>query len=80
MDLHILKKRLQNHFTDGLVTIIGWLTLLCGIMRLFFHKECMKYMAKTATNRSFFVFWGIFMLIVGGFLVAKSFFGQAFFY
>ena len=63
-----------------LVTIIGWLTLLCGIMRLFFHKECMKYMAKTATNRSFFVFWGVILIIVGGFLTAKSFFGQQFFY
>ena len=63
-----------------LITIIGWLFFFCGILRLFFHKEIMKHMAKMAGNKSFFVFWGIFMLIVGGFLVAKSFFGQAFFY
>jgi len=68
-----------KHWTV-LITIIGWLVLICGLMRLFFHKEIMKYMAKTATNRSFFIFWGVILILVGGFLTAKSFFGQAFFY
>jgi hypothetical protein len=66
-----------KHWTV-LITIIGWLILLCGLARLFFHKELMKYMAKTAVNRSFFIFWGIIFIIFGGFLVAKSFFGTTF--
>jgi len=63
-----------------LITIIGWLTLICGIIRLFFHKEIMKKMAKAATNRKIFVWIGIIMFIVGAYLAGKGFFGHRFFF
>jgi len=63
-----------------LITIIGWLILIVGILRIFFHKEIMKKCAKMANNRLYFVWLGIFMFIIGGYLSGKGFFGEKFFF
>jgi hypothetical protein len=63
-----------------LITILGWLILFCGILRLFFHKEIMKRLAKMANNKKIFVWTGIVMFIIGAYLAGKSFFGHRFFF
>lgn len=56
-----------------LITIIGWLIFLKGILRLFFYKEVMKRWEKLAVNKKFFVWLGIVLFIVGLYLAAKGF-------
>lgn len=63
-----------------LVTIIGWLILIAGVLRLFFHKEIMKRIAKIANNKKYFVWTGIIMFLVGAYLAGKAFFGHKFFF
>ena len=56
------------------ITIIGWVTLIVGVLRLFFHKTMMTFMAKKAENKSFIHFCGVVLLIVGVYLIYMSFF------
>ncbi len=60
------------------VTIIGWLILFCGVLRIFFHKEIMNRFAKIANNRQYFIWIGIIMFVIGGYLAGKGFFGNKF--
>jgi heme O synthase-like polyprenyltransferase len=62
-----------------IITVLGWVIFFCGIIRLFFHKHVMQYMAKQAANKSFFVSVGILMFIFGAYLASKGFFGNKFF-
>jgi uncharacterized membrane protein len=62
-----------------IITVLGWVIFLCGIIRLFFHKHIMKYMGKQSTNKSFFVSVGILLFIFGAYLASKGFFGNKFF-
>lgn len=68
-----------SHWTV-VITVVGWLILIGGIIRLFFHKEVMAKMAKMATNKKFFVYMGIFLFLLGAYLAGKGFFGQKFFF
>ncbi|MBN2478693.1 MAG: hypothetical protein JXA94_00530 [Parachlamydiales bacterium] len=61
-----------------LITIIGWLILVCGVIRLFFHKEIMEKMAKIATKKHYFVWVGIALFLVGCYLAGKGFFAEKF--
>ena len=63
-----------------LITIIGWFIFLTGVIRLFFYKECMTYMAKMANQKNPFVYSGIFLFLVGAYLCGKSFFMHKFFF
>jgi len=61
------------------ITVIGWLIFFAGIVRLFFHKAIMKMLAKKALNKKFFIWIGIILFIVGGFLSIKGFYTERFF-
>lgn len=56
------------------ITIIGWIILIIGIMRLFFHKEIMKVMAHKYKDKSFFITLGIILMIVGIYLTYMAFY------
>src|SRR3972149_11380281 len=50
------------------ITIISWLILITGFVRLFFHKEMMKKMAKMSGNKNYFIYSGIALFLVGLYL------------
>lgn len=62
-----------------LITIISWCIFICGIIRLFFHKQLMNRFMKIANKRKFFIIWGIVLFVVGAYLTLKGFFGNRFF-
>ena len=57
------------------ITIIGWIILVCGVFRLFFHKALMKTMATYSTSKSLFQIIGIILLIVGLYLAYMGILG-----
>lgn len=62
------------------ITIISWLILFAGIIRIFFHKQMMHKFSKIANKRRFFIWFGIFMFVVGIYLAGKGFFENKFFF
>ena len=60
------------------ITIISWLILITGFVRLFFHKEMMKKMAKMSGNKNYFIYSGIVLFLVGLYLCGKGFFLEKF--
>ncbi len=60
------------------VTLVGWLILLIGVIRLFFHKDIMMKMAILAKNKNMFITIGIVLIIIGGYLAGKGFYGSKF--
>lgn len=61
-----------------IVTIVGWLIFIAGIIRLFFHKHIMKTCAKISKNKKAFVWAGIILIIIGLYLAGKGFFEETF--
>ncbi len=68
-----------NHWIV-IITFLGWLITAIGVIRLFFHKDLMKCMAKCCMNKKPFVITGIIMFVVGAYLAGKGFFGNKFFF
>jgi hypothetical protein len=58
------------------ITIIGWIILLIGLARLFYHKALMHQMAKKAKSKEFFKVLGIVLVIIGAYLVYMGFDGR----
>jgi hypothetical protein len=58
-----------------LITIIGWIMLIAGVMRLFFHKKVMQMMLKKAEQKYFLMTMGVILTIVGAVLTYLGFVG-----
>jgi uncharacterized membrane protein len=56
-----------------IVTIVGWLIFICGILRLFFHNYVMKMLEKVGKSGKKFLYGGVIMIILGAILAYMGF-------
>lgn len=56
-----------------LVTIIGWITLLKGIYWIFFSGHAKKSLIWWQNHKAFYNLTGVFILLMGAFLVYHGF-------
>jgi hypothetical protein len=68
--------RAHNVWSGGwpvLVTVLGWLALLGGLVRMFFPTRLAGIAAQMGANRALLVGFAIIMLVLGGFLSYKAY-------
>lgn len=58
-----------------IITIIAWLTLIGGLLRLFFPDTVYKIWNKTIDKPKKLIAYGVVILIIGLFLLYKVYFG-----
>jgi hypothetical protein len=58
-----------------IITIIGWLIFLVGLIRLFWYKKVMKIISKKADHKSFLVTMGVIVTLIGAGLTYLGFRG-----
>jgi hypothetical protein len=57
----------------GLVTLLGWLTLIKGAGYLLLPSGIMAGWVKIMNSRSMLMFWGIVVILIGLYLAGKGF-------
>lgn len=71
--------RIHNMWSGGwpvLVTILGWLALIGGLLRMFFPTRFAGLAAQFGTNLTLLIGFAIVFLLPGGFLSYKSYSGS----
>lgn len=74
--LGIILVILHNVWTPNwrvVVTLLAWITLIKGILRLFIPESAVKMMSKFTSNKSAYYITAIITLIVGVFLIYQGF-------
>ena len=58
-----------------LITLIGWLSILRGVIRLFFPDWVIKMTVKFAKNKTYLIVISIVFIIIGIFLLFHAYLG-----
>lgn len=59
--------------TTGLISLLGWLTLIKGILYFFISDEALRTIVRKVATNSLIVVWGIIYLIIGIYLANVGF-------
>jgi len=71
--LIVLSHNIWNVAWESIISIIGWVLLIQGIFRLVFPKTVKVYAKKLLHNNGY-IWWAIFLLLVGLYLAYMSYF------
>jgi len=71
--LIVLSHNIWNVAWESIISIIGWVLLIQGIFRLVFPKT-VKIYAKKLLHNNGYIWWAIFLLLVGLYLAYMSYF------
>jgi hypothetical protein len=55
------------------VTVLGWLAIIGGLVRLFFPTQLAAVVANMGQHRGYLIFVAIVLLLLGGFLSFKAY-------
>lgn len=58
------------------ITIIGWIFFIVGVVRLFFHNTIMHMLANSEMHLATFIIVGVIFFLVGLFLGYEGFFAS----
>lgn len=58
---------------DVIVTVIGWLAIIGGIVRIVWPDQIARVSDKVLSSENAFTAWALIALLLGGFLTAKGY-------